>query len=76
MVILSITAYLLAHWTYLARCFPNSLDWGQAADIAFSLFITHLVLSLLLLDIDRRRQLALSHGIDIQISRCKIGASN
>lgn len=71
-LLLSITAYLLAHWTYLARCFPNSLDWGLAADIALSIFIPHLVLSLLLLDIDRRRHLALSYGIDIQISRCKI----
>jgi hypothetical protein len=31
-----------------------------------------LVLLLLLQDIERLRNLALSHGIDIQISRCKI----
>ena len=36
------------------------------------LYMPHLILSLLLLDIERLRPLALSHGIDITISRCKI----
>jgi len=71
-LVLSITAYLLAYWTYLSSCLPHSLDWGQAAFLALSTFLPHLVLSLLLLDIERLRPLALSHGIDITISRCKI----
>ncbi|MEH2172294.1 hypothetical protein [Nostoc sp.] len=71
-LVLSITAYLLAYWTYLSSCLPDSLDWGQAAFLALSTFLPHLVLSLLLLDIERLRPLALSHGIDITISRCKI----
>jgi hypothetical protein len=71
-LILSVTAYLLAHWTYLAQYYPHTLDWGQAAFLALSTFFPILLLSLLLLDIERLRPLALSHGIDITISRCKI----
>jgi hypothetical protein len=71
-LILSIAAYLLAHWAYLSFDFPHPLDWGQAASLALSTFLPHLVLSLLLLDIERLRPLTLSHGIDITISNCKI----
>ncbi|WP_438888595.1 transposase [Anabaena sp. WFMT] len=71
-LILSVTAYLLAHWTYLAEYYPHTLDWGQAAFLALSTFFPILLLSLLLLDIERLRPLAFSHGIDITISRCKI----
>jgi len=71
-LILSMTAYLLAYWAYLSSCLPDSLDWGEAAFLALFTFLPHLILSLLLLDIERLRPLALSHGIDITISRCKI----
>ena len=37
-LILSVTAYLLAHWTYLAQYYPHTLDWGQAAFLALSTF--------------------------------------
>jgi len=43
-----------------------------AAEIAFQTIFPHLVVLLLLQDIERLRDLALSQGIDIQISRCKI----
>ena len=71
-LILSMTAYLLAYWAYISSSLSDSLDWGKAAFLALSTFLPHLVLSLLLLDIERLRPLALSHGIDITISRCKI----
>ncbi|MFB2771942.1 hypothetical protein ACE1AT_22045 [Pelatocladus sp. BLCC-F211] len=47
-------------------------DWGQAAEIAFQTIFPHLVVLFLLQDIESLRDLALSQGIDIQISRCKI----
>jgi hypothetical protein len=56
----------------LSSCLPDSLDWGKAAFLALSTFLPHLVLSLLLFDIERLRLLALGHGIDITISMCKI----
>jgi hypothetical protein len=47
-------------------------DWGRAAEIAFQTIFPHLVVLLLLQDIEHLRELALSQGFDIQISRCKI----
>ncbi len=46
--------------------------WGQSAEIAFQTLFPHLVVLLLLQDIGRLRELALSQGINIQIFRCKI----
>ena len=71
-LLLSITAYFLAYWIYLSCYFPNSLDWGRAAELALFILLPALVVSLLLLDIQRKRLLALSCGINIQIFRCKI----
>ena len=50
----------------------NLPDWGEAAEIVFQTMFPHLAVLLLLQDIERLRELALSQGIDIQISRCKI----
>ena len=52
-LILSVTAYLLAHWTYLAQYYPHTLDWGQAAFLALSTFFPILLLSLLLLSLTK-----------------------
>lgn len=50
----------------------NLPDWGEAAEIAFQTMFPHFAVLLILQDIERLRELALSQGIDIQISRCKI----
>jgi len=80
-LILSLISYILAHWAYLSTAMPaascanaptNLPDWAQAAEIAFQTIFPHLVVLLLLQHIERLRNLALSQGIDIQISRCKI----
>ncbi|MBW4617661.1 MAG: hypothetical protein KME21_31620 [Desmonostoc vinosum HA7617-LM4] len=73
-LILSLISYILAHWAYLSTTSAaTSLpDWGQAAEIAFQTIFPQLVLLLLLQNIERLRDLALSHGIDIQVFRCKI----
>lgn len=87
-LVLSLISYVLAHWAYLSTAITstnlpdwrqavaiaskNLPDWGQAAEIAFQTIFPHLVVLLLLQDIERLRDLALSQGIDIQISRCKI----
>jgi hypothetical protein len=66
----------LAHWADLSTMGTNGNlpNWGEAALIAFQTIFPHLVVLFLLQDIERLRELALSQGIDIQISRCKIGA--
>ncbi len=81
-LVLSLISYILAHWAYLStliaeraqRAFASTSlpDWGQAAEIAFQTIFPQLVVLLLLQNIERLRDLALSQGIDIQIYRCKI----
>lgn len=73
-LVLSLISYVLAHWAYLSSAVTstNLPDWGKAAKIAFQTIFPHLVVLLLLQDIERLRELALSQGINIQIFRCKI----
>ncbi len=71
-LILSLTAYLIAHSTYLHLHSASPPDWGQAAQTALESIFPHIVVYLPLLDIERLAHLALSCGFDIQISRCKI----
>ena len=70
-LILSLTAYFIAHWTYLSTQLPSPPDWSQAAQTALESIFSKIVVSLLLLDIERLISLARSCGFDIQISRCK-----
>lgn len=70
-LILSLTAYLIAHWTYLNTHSTSPPDWGQAAQTALESIFPHIVVYLLLLDVERLTPLARSHGFDIQFSRCK-----
>ena len=72
--VLSLISYVLAHWAYLATAIAPAYlpDWGEAAEIALQTIFPHLVVLLLLQDIERLKELALSQGINIQISRCKI----
>ncbi len=71
-LVLSLIAYLLAHWAYLSITTTGLPDWGSAAQFAFQTFFPKVLLCYFLLELERIRPLALSHGIDIQISRCKI----
>ena len=71
-LILSLTAYLIAHWTYLHIQSASPPDWGQAAQTALESIFTQIVVSLLLLDIERLAAPARSYGFDIHLSRCKI----
>ena len=71
-LILSLIGYLIAHWAYLSTQLPNLPDWGEAAQIALECFFPQIVVSLLILNIERLLPLARSHGFDIHISRCKI----
>ncbi len=72
LLILSLTAYLIAHWTYLSTQLPFPPDWGEAAQTALEFIFPKIVVSLLLLDIERLIPLTRSCGFDIHISRCKM----
>jgi hypothetical protein len=71
-LILSLTAYLIAHWTYLHINSASPPDWGEAAQIALESIFPQIVVYLLLLNIERLTPLARSCGFDIHISRCKM----
>ncbi len=71
-LILSLTTYLIAHWTYLLTQFPSQPDWGEASQIALESFFPQIVVSLLLLAIERLIPLARSRGFNIYFYRCKI----
>lgn len=71
-LILSLTAYLIAHWSYLHTQVPSPPDWGQVAQTALESIFPQIVVSLLLLEIERLAPLARSCGFDIHTSRCKM----
>lgn len=71
-LILSLTAFLIAHWAYLFTQHDPIPDWGEAANSALEYFFPQIAVSLLLLHIQRLIPLARSCGFDIQIFRCKI----
>ena len=71
-LILSLIAYLLAHWAYLSTGSTTSPDWGQVAEKAFHSILPHLVAYILLSDILRLQPLLQALGIDINISWCKM----
>ena len=71
-LVLSLIAYILAHWAYLSRATTDLPDWAHAARLALESLFPQILVSLLLLDLEQLIPLARSHGFDIHISRCKI----
>lgn len=71
-LVLSLIAYLLAHWAYLSTASPDLPDWGEAAKLALEVFLPQLLMLLLLLEVQRLQPLAQLQGFEIQVLRCKI----
>ena len=71
-LVLSLIAFILAHWAYLSTARDDLPDWGLAAQLAFQACFPQLLLLLILLYLERMRPFTRSYGIDIQFSRCKI----
>ncbi len=71
-LVLSLIAYILAHWAYLSTQLPDLPDWGEAAQIAREFIFPQILVSLLLLNIEHLIPLARSYGFYIHVSRCKI----
>ncbi|ARV60620.1 hypothetical protein BZZ01_20185 [Nostocales cyanobacterium HT-58-2] len=71
-LILSLTAYLIAHWSYMHTQPTSPPDWGQAAQIALESIFPQILVYFLLLNIERLTPLARSCSFDIYISRCKM----
>jgi hypothetical protein len=71
-LILSLTAYLIAHWAYLHTQSTSPPNWGQAAKSALESIFPHILVYLLLHNVERLTSLVRSCGFDISISRCKM----
>lgn len=71
-LVLSLTAYLLAHWAYLNFPTGSLPDWGEAAHSALELLLPLMALFPLLVEIQRLQPLAKRHGLDISVTWCKM----
>ena len=71
-LVLSLTAYLLAHWVYLHAPTDSLPDWGEAAQLALELLLPLMALLPMLAEIQRLQHDAKHHGIDINVTWCKI----
>jgi len=71
-LILSLVAFLLAHWGYLSLDTKELPDWGVAATIILETCLVELVIALLLAEVERQRPLLKQQGLEVQITRCKI----
>lgn len=71
-LILSLIAFLLAHWVYLSSGSSAPPDWGQAAQLALDSLLPQVVAVLLLLEIIDKRSLLRSQGFEVHLSCCKM----
>jgi len=71
-LVLSLVAYLLAHWGYLSQERAGLPRWGEAARTILEEVLAETVIEDLLVEIEERDALLRSHGIEIRVGRCKI----
>jgi hypothetical protein len=67
-LVLSLIAFTLTHWTYLST-HPSQLpDWGACAHLALQTLLPEVVVSLLLLEVERTRPLLKAFGLELQLT--------
>ena len=71
-LILSMIAYLLAHWGHLSQGREGLPRWGEAARKILEAVLPQTVIESLLMEIEERSALLRSHGIEIRVDGCKI----
>ena len=67
-LLLSLLAYLVAHWAYLSTGVTTLPCWDEAARLALETCFPNLVVILLVIDIKRTRSLARQQGLEITVS--------
>ena len=70
-LVLSLTAYLLAHWGHLHSGGGDLPDWGKAAQKALELLLPLMALLPVLAEIQRLQHDAKCYGLDINVTWCK-----
>lgn len=71
-LILSMIAYLLAHWGHLSQGRQDLPEWSAAARTILETILPQTVIEALLKEIEQRSALLLSYGFEVSIGRCKI----
>lgn len=71
-LLLSLMAYLLAHWGHLSQGREGLPRWGEAARTILEEALAETVIEGLLMEIEERGALLRSHGIEVRVDRCKI----
>jgi hypothetical protein len=71
-LVLSLMAYLLAHWGYLSQGRQSLPRWAEAARTILEEVLPQTVIEGLLMEIEERSALLRSHGIKVRVDRCKI----
>lgn len=72
-LVVSMIAYLLAHWAYLWSSLSLLPDWGKVSRLAAEALFPQLILSNLLLELKRTRNLARQNGFDLVIEGWQYG---
>ncbi len=67
-LVLSLIAFMLAHWAYLSTNPSELPDWAACAYLALQSLLPEVVLSLLLLDVERTRPLLKAFGLELQLA--------
>lgn len=71
-LLLSMIAYLLAHWGHLSQGREGLPRWSVAARTILEEALAQTVIEGLLIEIEERGALLRSHGIEVRVDRCKI----
>jgi hypothetical protein len=71
-LVLSLSAFILAHWGYLSTKQNALPDWAEAATIVLEACLPEIVVAVLLQEFEHKRRLLQHQGWDIQLTRCKI----
>jgi hypothetical protein len=71
-LVLSLSAFILAHWGYLSTNQKELPDWAEAATVVLEACLCEIVAALLIQEVEQKRVLLQKQGWDIQITRCKM----
>jgi hypothetical protein len=71
-LVLSMIAYLLAHWGHLSQGREGLPQWGAAAQAILEAVLPQTVIEGLLAEIEQRSALLRSHGTEVRVNGCKI----
>ena len=67
-LVLSLIAFILAHWANLSTNPSELPDWGACAYLALQTMLPEVVVSLLLLEVERTRPLLKAFGLELQLT--------